>query len=418
MEVKINLIINKLEHKQILNRIMAALCALFIHKAIITVIVVLSKGYAVHTNLFTMKNIQDVLFSNFSKWDSNWYINIAKNGYYSAKSSAFFPLYPLLLRLFRKITSLNYIVCGIAISSICFLIALYYLQKLVEIDFNSLAAKKTVYILALNPVAFYFTSVYTESLFFMLSVLCLYYIRSKKWINAGIFGALCSATRNTGIILALPFVVEYIFTILPKQAYKKKCSLKQRFKIIKLEFNISNIKKYKSGLWVCIIPVGLIIYMIYLYNKFGNACTFISSQSDYGRGTLNPIISIAVGMWATLKMTVYKYGFRIQFYYFFEFVSVLCFVVLSILCVRKMRFSYWVLMVISLLIPLTKPALTGTVTDYFVSFPRYMMVSYPFMLSWYLIISRNNTIYILLITISIIILEFNVYFWSLKYWVA
>ncbi|MHB8064804.1 MAG: mannosyltransferase family protein, partial [Ruminiclostridium sp.] len=235
---------NKPEHRKILNRIITVLYAFLIHKAVITVIVVISKGYLVHGNLFTLKSFEEILFFNFSKWDSNWYINIAMNGYYSTKSTAFFPLYPLLIRLISKGTSVDYIFSGVAISSVCFLIALYFLQKLVEIDFCSKAAEKVVYIFALNPIAFYFTSVYTESLFLMLSIVCLYSIRNKKWLTAGIVGGLCSGTRNTGVILTIPFAIEYLYTILPLQIFQNGHSIKQRLESIRNELKISNINKF------------------------------------------------------------------------------------------------------------------------------------------------------------------------------
>lgn len=409
---------NKLEHKKVSNRLLTVLCAFFIHKAVITVIVLISKGYLISDNLFTIKNFKDILFFNFSKWDSNWYINIARNGYYSVKSTAFFPLYPVLMRVLNKITSVNYVFCGIAISSICFITALYYLQKLVEIDFDSKAAKRVVYIFALNPAAFYFTSVYTESTFLMLSIICLLNMRNKKWFSASLAGGLCCATRNTGVILAIPFAIEYFYAAMPVQAFEKRYSIKQRLLSIKNELKKSNINKLLSGLWIFIIPAGLILYMVYLYTSFGNAFTFINAQSDYGRSTLNPIKSIVKGLLVTLRMSVIKYGFRYQYYYFFEFITVLCFVILSIFCFRRIRLSYWLLMVISLLVPLTKPALTSTVTDYFVSFPRYVIVSFPFMLSLYIISKKNNILYTVIISLSAIFLQINVYYWTMKFWVA
>lgn len=404
--------------RKIFNRIMTIMVAFLIHKAIITVAVVVSKGYISNGNLFSLESFKDILFFNFSKWDSNWYLKIAENGYYSTKSTAFFPLYPILIRVLSDITNLNPVICGIIISSICFLIALYFAQKLIEIDFDSRAAKRVVYILALNPVAFYFTSVYTESTFLMLSILCLYNIRKRRWFLAAMAGAFCSATRNTGVLLVIPFALEYFYAKLPLQVIGENYSIKDRLIGVKNELKISNVNKYLSGLWICLVPLGLISYMSYLFLKFGSALTFISSQSDYGRSTLNPIKSIVVGLWVTLKLAISKYGYGNQIYYIFEFISVLNFVVLSIICFRKMRFSYWMLMVISLLIPLTKPALTSTVTDYFVSFPRYLIVSFPYMLSLYMISKKNNVIYGVIISLSIVILILSVYFWSIKLWVA
>src|SRR6478672_6618881 len=47
------------------------------------------------THPFT--GLADTLLSPLARWDSAWYLNIAHSGY-GGPSSAFFPLYPLLVR--------------------------------------------------------------------------------------------------------------------------------------------------------------------------------------------------------------------------------------------------------------------------------------------------------------------------------
>src|SRR5208337_511720 len=72
-------------------------------------------------------------------WDSGWYYLIAKNGYstqlnvYNQGNYAFFPLYPLLMRLLEYITG-NYYIAGMVISNIALIIAGIYLFKLVSLD--------------------------------------------------------------------------------------------------------------------------------------------------------------------------------------------------------------------------------------------------------------------------------------------
>src|SRR5690348_18376500 len=43
----------------------------------------------------------NALFSPLARWDSVWFLGIAHSGYHGA-STAFFPLYPLLLRALRS----------------------------------------------------------------------------------------------------------------------------------------------------------------------------------------------------------------------------------------------------------------------------------------------------------------------------
>ena len=57
--------------------------------------------------------------SIITSFDGNSYISIAKNGYITEKLCAFFPLYPLLIRLLNTIIH-SYEISGFIISNICF----------------------------------------------------------------------------------------------------------------------------------------------------------------------------------------------------------------------------------------------------------------------------------------------------------
>ena len=43
-----------------------------------------------------------LIFNTFGQWDSGWFIRIADHGYDVKQSSAFFPLYPLVVRGVRR----------------------------------------------------------------------------------------------------------------------------------------------------------------------------------------------------------------------------------------------------------------------------------------------------------------------------
>src|SRR5689334_6498172 len=48
--------------------------------------------------------VPDSLFSPLARWDSTWYLGIAHDGY-AGPSSAFFPLYPLLVRVAAAVSA-------------------------------------------------------------------------------------------------------------------------------------------------------------------------------------------------------------------------------------------------------------------------------------------------------------------------
>jgi hypothetical protein len=66
-------------------------------------------------------------------------------------------------------------------------------------------------LLAFSPMAFFFSAVYSESLFLALSVGCIYLARRGRWGLACGLGALAAASRNTGVLLVVPLALLYLY---------------------------------------------------------------------------------------------------------------------------------------------------------------------------------------------------------------
>ena len=135
-------------------------------------------------------------------WDSVWFLEIARDGYDRPEDAAFFPLYPLLL----KATGSS-VAGGVIVSLACFAGALVLLHRLVALDFGPRAARLTVLLVALFPASVFFSAVYSESLFLLLSVAVVLAARTDCWLLAGAAGALATATRSAGIVLLVPLAV-------------------------------------------------------------------------------------------------------------------------------------------------------------------------------------------------------------------
>ena len=141
-------------------------------------------------------------------YDSEWYLRIAAYGYESV-TTAFFPLYAWLLSLAGP-EDVRMALWGVAISNGCFFAGLYFLYRLTAIDFNEKVANRAVFLLAFFPTTAFFSAVYTESLFLLLSVLSFYFVRKKRWLQAGFLAGLAGLTRNSGWILFVMLAIEYI----------------------------------------------------------------------------------------------------------------------------------------------------------------------------------------------------------------
>jgi len=155
--------------------------------------------------------VGNALVAPLARWDSVWYLAIANDGYPAddPRRTAFFPLYPLLVRAADALVR-DPIVAGALVSLACFAVALVLLHRLTELELGAPAASATVWALALFPASVFFSAVYSEALYLMLSVGCVYAARTGRWGWAGVAGALGAATRSAGVLLVVPLVVLWV----------------------------------------------------------------------------------------------------------------------------------------------------------------------------------------------------------------
>ncbi len=207
------------------------------------------------------------------EYDSYHYINIAMNGYQSTGQDqnliVFYPLYPFLIKLFHFIIP-SYYLAAIAVSNLFLLIGLYYLVRLVELEWrDSELASSTAKYFLLFPFSFFFSIIYTESVFVTLCILSFYSMRKSKWLMAGAFGMLAALTRNQGVLLAIPIVIEM--------------AVQQNWIALLKEGRIRIwLRGLFPGLIGAILPaVGIFIYL--LINKIvsGDWFRFLFHQEDH-----------------------------------------------------------------------------------------------------------------------------------------
>lgn len=275
----------------------------------------------------------------WANFDGEHYLSIAKDGYHLAEQ-AFFPLYPLLIKLFG-----GGVWAGLLISNTSFFLALVGLFKLLRIDYSQKVSKLVIVLFLIFPTSFYFGAVYTESLFLCFTIWSFYFYRKGNYLLSSILGMLASGTRVIGIIL-LPIYLLELFK------EKTKCN--------------------KKHLWLLLIPLGLFLYMFYLYKVYGDPLIFLHALPLFGEQRSSiPIL---------LPQVIYRYVFKIlpslNYSYFagtfttiIEFLVGIIFLVVSIISFIKLRFSYSLFLILGYLIP--------TLSGSFSSLPRYVLVLFP-----------------------------------------
>jgi hypothetical protein len=148
-----------------------------------------------------------------TRWDAGAYVAIAHDGYGAIPANnAYFPLYPLLMRVLATLFGGGddaYLVAGLVISNLALLAALVYLARLVAIDHDAAAGPRALLYLLVFPTSVFLAVVYPESLLIALSVGAVYHARQGEWPAAAALGMLAALTRPfIGAAVALPIAIE------------------------------------------------------------------------------------------------------------------------------------------------------------------------------------------------------------------
>lgn len=203
--------------------------------------------------------------------DSPSYLGIAENWYVTEGDPrfhiVFFPLYPIFIKLFWFITG-NYFTAAMLVSNICALLSAVMMYELALLDMSSKDAVRTVKYLFLLPAAMFFSAPMTESLFLLLSVSAVYFIRKKKYLPACILGALASFTRSPGVLLLVVAFVEYLKDL--RAEYRKNGRSSYFFKML-----------FSRGFCMALIPLGLLGYLLINYCVTGNPFQFAIYQKEH-----------------------------------------------------------------------------------------------------------------------------------------
>lgn len=200
--------VDKITWREVLKIFLLAICFRF---AIYSIVVLFTIVDTDNMQVVTISKIVEM----WTRWDSNHYIKIAELGYGGALEDGkalflvFYPLYPYLMRLFEIIVG-DYALSGMIISSFSYAGACCYIYKLVSLDYNKNIAKNTLILISIFPFSFFFGGIMTESLFLLLTIAGLYYIRKHKWFTASFIGCLASATRMHGLLLLIPATIELL----------------------------------------------------------------------------------------------------------------------------------------------------------------------------------------------------------------
>ncbi len=336
--------------------------------------------------------VLDALVSPAARWDSAWYLAIAKSGYAFPSQTVFFPLFPGLMALGGVVVGSGLeLLLGIVISCACAIGGLYLMHRLVALEFDERLARNTVWIFAWLPTALVLSAVYSEALFLLLAVGSFYAARTGRWRLAGLLGGLAAASRNGGILLLVPLLILYLYgPRADRRPDRAADGLRPRYRL------------RPDVLWAALVPLGLLAYLLYLQIATGHPLDPFMHQSHWGRHFI-PFGGIPLGVWSAVKAVIGAVpGLDPQLAHHLSLSSgmrhivELAFLVIALLLLRfswrRLPAAYTAFSVVSLAIAVSVPAHN----DPLKSLPRLTLVIFPLWIALALWATERNRVRTLL----------------------
>jgi Mannosyltransferase (PIG-V) len=313
----------------------------------------------------------DLLVAPAARWDATWYLAIASGGYHDAARTAFFPLYPLLVRVVGTPGAAvgdpraAYLLAGIAISLAALPAGLYAVHRLTALELGPGEARTATWLVALFPAGFAFSAVYTESLFLALSAGAILAGRQGRWRWAGALGALAAATRSTGLLLVVPLALLY---------------LRQR--------RVEGRRVRADLAWLALVPAGVLAFVAYLAFATGDPLAPFSAQGAWYRHFAGPFGGVwdgAIAAWAGVRQLasgsaehVYFTAaggdpIRVALHNVGDFAFLALAAVAVVGAFRRLPLAYGAWAVCAVALPLSYPVGPEPLA----SLPRYLAVVFP-----------------------------------------
>jgi Gpi18-like mannosyltransferase len=233
----------------------------------------------------------DSVLNPFTFNDSEWYLHLAEFGYGNTPHLfAFFPFYPMLIRLFHMI-GIPYEWGGFIISLSCFFSAGYLLCLLLPKNEKNIGLA----IFFFSPIAIFNLSVYTESLFLFLCFLVWYLIKTDKYLPAGIALGLSMLTRNSAYFFAFFLFIRFLVKTTKSRDKKNLCQYITLF-----------------------LPAIIIssIYPLYTLVTQGDIFMFMSVQGqNWSRERAHPLVTILIDIHKLFseQFGIYTFSILINF---------------------------------------------------------------------------------------------------------
>lgn len=208
-------------------------------------------------------------FGAFDRWDSAFYTGIAAHGYPASQdaTTAFFPGYPILIRLVHGVTlgTLSYVDAGMVVSWLALIGATILLYRLVVRHVDERSAAAASVLLCWFPSSLFFLAPYSEALLLVEILAVVTLLDQRRFLWASLVAGYASATSPEAVTLVVAIVVAAAL-------YHK---------------HVVRIAGY-----VAVSVSGLFVYALFLQARFGSLVEFEHVQGSWHRSENAPFYGL------------------------------------------------------------------------------------------------------------------------------
>lgn len=196
-------------------------------------------------------------------WDGSWYLAAAERGWphsvpmagghAAASTLAFFPGFPVAIRLVHAVLPVGWSVAAAWTVLLCEVAMAVAIWLLARDLWDAEAADRATLVVLVFPGAFIFSLYYSEPLMLALAAVCLLALRRRWWLVAGLAAALATATRPNAVALVAACAVAAV------QAIRQRRDL-------------------RSLVAVVLSPAGIVAWFAYLWATTGSATAWLQAE--------------------------------------------------------------------------------------------------------------------------------------------
>lgn len=335
-------------------------------------------------------------------WDGIHYRTIAWSGFSKPELTAFFPLFPLLVRACADLVMLFYhpsdpllwgeMWGGILASRLSALVAFIAVAALAKRELGSReGAWRALMVTATYPFAFFLAMIYPQATLLAAVTLALFWARSGRWLAASAAAFAAALTHQAGVALALPLAWEFgrQHGWLPVETVQDALGGRIRLsrvpealgtgarEAIRTVGRCRPLATLPKGLLVVAsAPLGLALYMAYLWHAFGNPLIYQQVQRlpQWDRHPAAP--------WTTAHL-YWNYLMRVGHWGYGETLMLIDggiwvgLAILTILFVRRLPFMFTLWVGCLLLFCIVSPTYSVSIADPISGTGRFLTAAVP-----------------------------------------